>query len=126
MAFSLTTLAADLPCAASVNGTDLMLEQSPSGLYLIAVEDPNFDQYDVVVDTSKPGKVKLRVAKFIATELVPKLKAELLKLSPEMQAEILKLAKARIVDASAGYDALGFASVSLRQGEDSISLSCWK
>lgn len=118
--------AESLPCAASVNGAEIQLERSPLGLYLIAVEDPHFDEYDVVIDTTNAKVVKIRAAHFIATALVPKLKVELKKVSEELQSEILKLAKARVVDASTGYTEDGFAALKLQQGDDSLDVVCWK
>ena len=112
------------PCFALINGDDVKLEKSPSGLYLIAIEDPHFDEYDVVIDITSSTAMKVRLAKFIPTSLVAGLKEELTKVSEIMQTEILKLAKARVIDGYIGFDSAGSASLTLAQGEDRLELFC--
>ena len=114
----------DVPCTALVNGDEVALEKSAAGLYMIAIEDPHFDEYDVVIDLSSSGLVKVRLAKFIPTPIVAGLKEELTKVSENMRTEILKLAKARIVDGMVGYSSSGYASLLLNQGEDRLELIC--
>ncbi len=114
----------DIPCTALVNGDEVKLEKSPSGIYLIAVEDPHFDEYDVVIDLRSSDLVKVRLAKFIPTSIVAGLKEELTKVSENIRTEVLKLAKARIVDGMVGFSSAGYASLLLNQGEDRLELIC--
>lgn len=124
--FFLVSLASatELPCTAGINGKDVLLERGPTGLLMIAVEDPHFDEYDVVVDLKDQGAVKVRLAKFIPTSVVPELKEEIGKLTPELQKEIIKLAKARVIDSRVGFSSGGTAVLSLVQGEDRLELFC--
>lgn len=114
----------EIPCAAVANGNEILLEKSASGLYMIAIEDPYFDEYDVVVDMTDAKAVKVRLAKFIPTSLVAGLKAELALVSESVRAEILKLAKARVIDATMGFNSSGQATLSLLQGDDRLELYC--
>lgn len=114
----------ELPCSASINGEAIQLERTASGLLMVAIEDPHFDEYDVVIDLTKPKSIKARLAKFIPTPLVNELKSEISKLSESMQNEIIKLAKARVIDGVMGFDILGQASLTLIQGNDQLFLRC--
>ena len=111
-------------CAASVNGDSLKLEKSASGLLMIAIEDPHFDQWDVVIDNNQAKRVKIRAARFTDTAVVKQLKAELSRLSPELQSEVIGLAKARVVDSLASYDAGGDALLTLQQGDSRLDVYC--
>ena len=117
---------AELECSAAANSEPIKLVRSASGLILIDDEDPNFDLYDIVINLQNPDKVKIRIAKFIATEKVPLLKKEISTLSPEMQNEILMLAKARVIDHSGGYDRSGDAYFTFHQGPDRLDVYCRK
>lgn len=122
--FASLASATDLPCSAGVNGNEVLLERGPSGLLMIAVEDPHFGEYDIVIDLTDKRAVKVRLAKFIPTSVVADLKKEIGKLTPELQKEIIKLAKARVIDGRVGFSSGGTAVISLVQGEDRLDLFC--
>jgi len=116
-----------IQCAAQVNNEFIKLERSPSGLINIAIEDPHFDTWDVMIDTvSVEGRVKFRLAHFVPTKLVPELKKLVSETSPELQQELLHLMKARIVDVVVGFDKANLAIAELAQGDLRLSAVCAK
>lgn len=114
-----------ITCWATINGEGAKLERSAAGLLIIALDDPNFDTFDVMInDQGVPGQVHFRLAHFVPTKLVSELKAVVEKAEGELKLELEQLLKARVIDTTVGFDATGLARAEFNQGERKLTAQC--
>lgn len=115
-----------ITCGASLNGKSILLEQNPlrPGLYSIKLEDPAFDQVDVILDATNQTVLRATLSRFVSDADLPLIKEALTSVSPNLMAAVLPHFKPRVATANVGYDASGEALIELMQEDFKLSAAC--